>query len=328
MKRSFPVFPMAILLYVLLALLCLLSGPARLSLPQIWAGLLGEDPTAHAILFSIRLPRLLGALLSGAALSVSGVILQGVLGNSLASPGTVGVNAGAGLFAAVTLAIFPWAAAYLAPLAFVGAVAALALILLFDRVSGRGRATLILAGVAVSAFFGALTSAVTLLFPDSFAAYAAFSLGSLEGVSLATLWLPAILVAVGLALAFVFAPTVSALSLGDGLASSLGVRVRASRSLLLLLACLLAAASVAVAGLLGFVGLIVPHVCRLFTGQNVRRQVCLAPLAGGILVCGADLAGRCVFAPSEIPVGVLLSLVGAPFFVFLLIGRRNRHVDL
>ena len=326
--KSRYVFAAVIPLYFAVALLCLSVGPAMLSPEELWAGLVGTDPAAHAILFAIRLPRLLGALLSGAALSVSGVLLQGTLGNSLASPNTVGVNAGAGLFSVILLAFFPAAAPYLAPVAFLGAVAALGLILLFDRLAGGGRSTLILAGVAVTAFFSASISAVTMLFPDVFSAYAAFSVGGLGGADTPSLLLPALLVAAGVGLALLFSPTVSALSLGDGIAASLGVSVARARTLLLLLACLLAAASVSVAGLLGFVGLIAPHGARLLVGQSVRRQVALCPFLGGILVALADLVGRVAFAPSEIPAGVLLSLLGAPFFLALLMGRRKADAGM
>lgn len=327
MKGRF-VYLGVILLYFAVALLSLSLGPAMLSPEELWAGLLGQNDAACAILFAIRLPRLLGALLSGAALSVAGVLLQGTLGNSLASPNTVGVNAGAGLFSVLLLAFFPKAAPFLAPVAFLGAVAALGLILLLNRLAGGGRSTLILGGVAVTAFFSAAVSAVTLLFPDVFSAYAAFSVGGLGGLDTPSLLLPALLVAAGILFALLFAPTVSALSLGDGIAASLGVSVARARALLLLLACLLAASSVAVAGLLGFVGLIAPHAARLLVGQSVRRQVALSPFLGGILVALADLLGRTVFAPSEIPAGVLLSLLGAPFFLFLLIGRSKRDAGM
>lgn len=325
MTRGKIAFLTAPLLYLAVAVLCLLVGPAALTPREIWAGLVGEDPTAHAILFALRLPRLLAALLSGTALSVAGVLLQGTLGNSLASPNTVGVNAGAGLFAVLCLALFPHAAPFLAPVAFLGAVAALGLILLLSRFAGGGSSTLILGGVAVTAFFGAGISAVTVLCPDVFADYAAFSVGSLGGVGMEELPLPAVLTLLGTAAAFFLAPTVDALSLGDGVASSLGVSVKRWRTVLLLLACLLAASSVALSGLLGFVGLIVPHAARLLVGQKTRRQVVLAPLLGGILVASADLVGRCAFVPSEMPVGVLLAFLGAPVFAALLIGRRRRN---
>ena len=326
MKRSFLLSAIVIAL-PLAALLSMAIGSANIPFDRFFGGLFGraEYETEHAILVFIRLPRTLGAILAGAALSLSGVLLQHVMDNPLASPNTVGVNAGAGFFTVLLLSLLPSAAAYLPLAAFLGAFLTTLLILTLARLAGGGKGTVILAGIACTSLFGAGISFFSLLDTDVLSAYSAFSVGGLAGVALKALAVPAALTVLALTGAILLARPLSALSLGDSAAAALGVRVRAVRMLAVLLAAMAAGAAISFAGLLGFVGLAVPHMTRRLFGDGIRRELILAPILGATLLLLADLLARTLLAPSDIPVGILTATLGAPFFLVLLLGRRRAH---
>lgn len=299
-------------------LLSLLAGSVTLSPEALWH----PESMARVILLSIRLPRTLGALIAGVGLSLSGVLLQNVMGNPLAGPNTIGVNAGAGL--GVLCCMLTGGSLLLTPLAaFAGAFATAVLILYLSKNAGGGKGTVVLAGIACTTLFQALISFGLRLDEDVLQMYNDFSVGSLSGVSFARLWLPAVLVLLCLLTAALLWRPITALSLGDFTASSLGVRLQLMRGICLLLAALSAAAVISFAGLLGFVGLVVPHIARKLSGASLRHQLATAPLVGGIVMLLADTAGRTLFLPSEVSVGILTALVGAPFFFWLLLRRRN-----
>lgn len=317
----------AILLGLLLAvfLLGLRFGSAPLSLQELWQGLLGKDPTARLILLELRLPRLLGGLLAGAGLAISGLLLQQVTGNDLAGPNIIGVNAGAGFAVILTLWLLPQMAAGLPFFAFMGAFDALLLILAIGQKVRRSKASVILAGIAVTALLNAAISFISYLDTDLLASYNYFSVGGLSGVQNKDLLLPALFIAAAWVIAFILAKKIRLLCLGDALAASLGVRVQPLRIVCLILAGASAAAAVSFAGLLGFIGLIVPHITRRLAGENFRLQLTTAALLGGILLIAADLLGRILIAPSELPVGLVTALLGAPFFLYLLCRKEGNH---
>ena len=279
--------------------------------------------TETAILYFLRLPRMLAGLLAGAGLAVSGVLLQSVTNNALAGPNIIGVNAGAGLCVILCMSFFPSAVYALPPAAFVGAFGTTLLIVALSEKAGASKGTVVLAGIACTALFQAAISFVSVLDPDALVSYSTFSVGGFAGVTTKKLFLPALFILTSLFLALLFSRKINILSLGDGLAGSLGVRARALRVFSLILSSASAAAVVSYAGLLGFVGLTVPHITRKLTGGDLTRQLVFAPMLGGILVIIADLAGRTLFAPSEIPVGILTALTGAPFFLMLLLKRKE-----
>lgn len=312
---------------LLLACLSLALGSADLSLSSLFAGLCGREgyETERAILLYVRLPRLLAAMLAGVGLSLSGALLQDVMGNALAGPNTVGLNAGAGLFAVLLLALAPAAAPLLPLAAFLGATLAALLVLGLAEGAGGGRHTVILAGVCCSALFQAGISLLTAIDTDLLSEYSAFSVGGFAGVRTSALILPAVLILLSLLAALLLSPRIRILSLGDSAATALGVRVRPLRAVALLLAALSAASVISFCGLLGFVGLLVPHAARRLVGPSLPRLLLTAPLLGGALLVAADLCSRLLFAPSDVPVGILTSLLGAPFFLFLLMKGRNRH---
>jgi len=307
------------------AVLSLFFGSAAFSPEELRGALLGRPgyETARFILFSLRFPRLLAAMIAGTGLAVSGVLLQNIMGNPLASPNTIGVNAGAGLTVVLALSLFPTALPLLPFAAFLGAFGTSLLILAVSRRAGGGKATVVLAGVACTTLFQAVISFFSTLDTDVLSLYTAFSIGSLQGVSLEKILLPGVLVLACLAAALLLSGRIAVLSLGDAIAASLGVRVLRMRTVCLLLASMSAAAVVSYAGLLGFVGLVVPHITRKLAGYEIRHQLGVSALLGALLVMLSDLAGRVLFSPSEISVGILMALIGAPFFFVLLLKRKE-----
>ena len=272
----------------------------------------------------LRLPRTLAGLLAGAGLGVSGVLLQSVTDNKMASPGLIGVNSGAG-FAVILALSLPFFPIKLIPLAaFSGAfLATLAIIAIAGRM-GMTKNTVILSGIAFSAILSAGISLLSLIDADVLVSYNAFSVGSLAGAELSELLLPTILIISSLTAAIFAARKINLLSLGAPIASSLGVKVRELRVLCMLLASASAGAAVSVVGLLGFVGLMSPHIARTLVGADARRLIPAAALVGADLVLAADLCGRVIFAPGEMPVGVLMALLGAPFFLGILLKGGHR----
>jgi len=307
------------------ALLSLLFGSTPLSLPEaIRAGLSGDAAnTAWRIFCYSRLPRTVGAALCGSALAVSGSVLQVVLNNSLAAPSLIGVNAGAGFAVLLVMALFPDLTALLPAVSFAGALVCAGLIYAVARATGTSRMTLVLAGVAVNSVVNAASSCIRTLFPDVLASYNSFSVGSLKGVRMDQLSAAAPYLAAGLAAALLLSRDMDVLALGEETAQSLGLRVERCRLALVATAAVLAGAAVSVCGLLGFVGLLVPHAARWAVGPDNRLRVAASALLGGSAVLLCDLLGRVLFAPFELPVGVILSLVGGAGFLVLLLRRRG-----
>ena len=315
------------LLFLLLALfLSLRFGSTYLKTGAFFGALLRRAgyESGTLILYAIRLPRAIGALLAGAGLALSGTLLQRVTDNPLAAPHILGINAGAGFFVILSLTLFS-TAFFLRPIcAFVGALLCALLILALSDRAGLDRAAVVLCGVALSALFSAGISFFSALDSDVLASYNDFSIGGLRGVTMRVLILPACVILLCLLGAWLLSRSLRLFCLGDTLAASLGVSVKRVRLLALLLAAASAAAAVSFAGLLGFVGLIVPHTARRLARQDLRGELLLSPVLGATLLLLADLVGRMLLSPTEIPVGILTAMLGVPFFLTLLIGRK-RH---
>ena len=307
--------------------LSLCFGAVRLGPVQLWNALLaGPRNTAGYIFWYVRLPRTFACLLSGSALAVSGGVIQRCLHNSLASPSIIGVNAGAGLAVTVCCGLGILSGWAIAGAAFLGALAAVLLILLAAEKAGASRTTVILGGVAVNAFLNALSEAITVLFPDAAVLAGDFRVGGFSSVSWPRLVPAGLLILLALGLLLSLHNTLDVLSLGDETAQGLGLPVRRMRRLLLILSAMLAGAAVSFGGLLGFVGLIVPHAVRKLSGSESRFHLPLCAILGGAFVTFCDLTARMVFAPFELPVGILLSVLGGPFFLLLLWKRKGgRH---
>lgn len=331
--RKYKTLQSILLLLVLLAGVGLLSvrlGSVELGGEAFLGGLLGRPGYEKytLILYQLRLPRIIGAVLAGAGLSLSGLLLQNVTGNDLAGPNIIGVNAGAGFAVILLLFLAPGTVLWTPVAAFVGAFLTTLLIVFTARKLNGARSTVILAGIAVTAVLNAGISFLAMLDSDVLVAYNDFSIGGLSAVSWKQLGIPALIIGCSLLLTAYFGRQINILCLGDSLAMSLGVNVRQLRLVTLIVASASAAAVVSFAGLLGFVGLVVPHICRKLWGGELRRLLPLTALTGAILVLAADLAGRVLFAPSEISVGIVMALLGGPFFFALLLTRRNSYDEI
>lgn len=321
--RALPLGALA-LAALLAAALSLCLGAVPVSLPELWAVAAGQrGTTAAGILLYVRVPRTVGCLAAGAALACAGAIIQTVLGNPLAAPNIIGVNSGAGLGVALCCALLPAPFAAVPFAAFAGAFLGVMLVLLIAEKAGAARITLVLAGVAISGMFSAAIDTVVTFFPDALTAYSDFRIGGLANLTLERI-APAcwgILFCLGAAL--LFSNELDLLALGPETAQSLGLPVRRTRVLLLAAAAALAGGAVSFTGLLGFVGLIVPHIVRRLVGGESRPLLLGCAFGGAALLTLADVAARTLFAPYELPVGIVLSLAGGPFFLWLLFRQRG-----
>ncbi len=325
-RRTRPRLAMLLLTLMLIAgSLIHLGLGARWIAPQtVLQALIEYDPRNfdHRIIVDLRLVRLAAALLTGAALGVAGVLLQTVIRNPLGEPHILGLNAGASLAVVATSALglsvgdFPAArpltAACGAALLF-GGVMALAS-------AGRGGATplrITLCGVAISAFASAVTAAILILDEQTLLAMRTWLAGDLAGLNWATLQAALVPALSGMGLALLLAPRLNVLALGDKVALGLGVNLVQTRLLGLAAIALLCGAAVAVAGPIGFVGLVVPHVVRRLITQDIRLALPLAAPVGALVLVLADIAARTIVAPQELATGAMTSLVGAPLFIFI-----------
>ncbi|MBQ8296578.1 MAG: iron ABC transporter permease [Ruminococcus sp.] len=276
------------------------------------------------VIIYIRLPRISASILAGAALAVSGAIIQAVLGNPLAAPNIIGVNAGAGFFTVLCISLFPAAVSLLPAAAFFGALTAVLLVFGIARKTGASRMTIILTGVGVSSLMNAAADTVTTLFPDSLIGMAAFKAGGVSGVTFDSLFPACIFIAVGIAAALLLSHDLDILSLGDNTARSLGMNVGAVRFALLAAAAMLSGAAVSFAGLVGFVGLVVPHIARKIARSSENTAVLpVCAIIGGAFLTLCDTLARTLFSPYELPLGIVVSYIGVPFFIWLLIKKKG-----
>jgi len=295
-----------VVVLILGVLLSIRVGASNLPLNQIYSALFSGDGTssAYQIINHVRIPRMLAALLAGSALSVAGLILQSVLNNSLASPNVIGVNAGAGLFAVLITAVFP-AYYYLATIAtFLGALIAVLIVYAIAKWTGASRMTIVLAGITVSTFLGAITDTVLTLVPDAAVSRTAFMIGGFSGVTMDKLTFASWFIILGLTVTMFASYDMKVLALGDETAKSLGINVTLLRYGLLIIAALLAGSAISFTGLIGFVGLIVPHAARFLMGSNDKYLTLVCALLGSIFTLYCDILARILFAPFEIPVGI------------------------
>lgn len=296
-------------------------------LSELGLGATDAPPQAVAVLTLIRAPRVLLGLLVGAGLGVSGALMQGLFRNPLADPGLVGISSGAALAAALIIVLGGSGLPTLAlPLsAFAGAILATLLVLRLARQGGEVSVeTMLLAGIAINAIAGAGTGVLVALSSDAQLRSLTFwTLGSLGGATWDILpWLAPLIAAPVLAIPWMAQP-LNALLMGEEEATHLGVPVAALKRAVVALAALAVGAAVAFTGLIGFVGLVVPHLVRLVAGPDHRVVLPGAALLGAALLVGADLVSRTVVAPAELPIGVVTTLIGGPFFLLLLASRRS-----
>lgn len=294
-------------------------GTMKISIPRIFDVILHNDGSPQwMVVWNIRLPRVLLGALVGINLALSGAILQGVMGNPLADPGVIGISSGAGLFGIFILVVLPQYQSLVPLAAFLGAMLAAAIIYILAWKGGIQPIRVILAGAAVSAMFGAGISATLVFYSDRVAGALDFMNGTLSARSWGDVRMILPYTVLGLVMAMILSRRMSILVLGDDVARGLGLNVEATRLLFTVIAALLAASAVSAVGLLGFVGLIVPHTVRLLLGNDYKYMFPASALLGAALVMLSDTFARTVMSPIEIPVGIVMAIVGAPFFLYLL----------
>ena len=312
-----------LILFLFLALLgaflSLTKGSSVITMEQIVELLLhpGEDPQSQ-IIWNIRMPRTIVGALVGINLSLSGAILQAIMRNPLADPHIIGISSGSGLAGVVIMILFPALEYLITPVAFVGAMLAAICIYILAWKNGIKPVRIILAGVAVSAFLSAGISGLMIFYSDRVHGALMWMVGGLAARSWPHVNIILPYAIIGLVLALASASYLNILQLGDEMARGLGVNVEVTRIIMTAIAALLAASAVSVVGLLGFVGLVVPHAARLLIGSDYRFLLPAAALLGVAIVTLSDTFARVIFAPIELPVGIIMAFLGAPFFLFLL----------
>ena len=305
----------------------IILGSAPLSTSEIVdAFRVGFNASAGTRIFAYsRLPRTLASLVCGAALAVSGAVIQGVLANRLASPSIIGVNAGAGLAVTICTALGIYGGWQLSLFSFIGAFATVMLVSLGSKRWGASRGTVILIGVAMNSLLGAVSDTITTFFPEVGVMSNDFKIGEFSAITYQKLVPAMVIIFVVIAILYTLHNELDVLTLGEESAKGLGLNTSLMSTLFLLFAALLAGCAVSLAGLLSFVGLLIPHAVRRIAGSKSSSLIGLCALYGAGFVCLCDTVARTAFSPYEIPVGIIMAYLGAPFFVFILIKGKGGH---
>lgn len=313
------------ILVIVASIASLMIGQVSFTVTEVFQSIFSsEDTLARRIVWEIRVPRILIALLVGACLAIAGTILQGVMQNPLADPGVIGITSGAGIMAVLVMVVFPGYILYLPIAAFAGAfTAAMIVYVLSVKKGGTSPTRIVLVGVAVNAICGAGTNMLMILYSDRVQSVLPWLSGGLTGVGWAQFESIIYYALAALVLALLSIRHIRVLRLGDEMASLLGHNVERSRLLLIALSTLLAGLAVSVAGLVGFIGLVVPHILRIVIGGDYKYLIPTSAFGGALLIVVADTVARSLFNPTEIPVGILLAFIGGPYFLYLIHRRGN-----
>ena len=300
--------------------LALSIGSVPVRFADLWDSIGHPDHRLYAVVWNVRFPRILCALAVGSSLAVAGALLQTAVRNPLADPGILGVTAGAGLAALIVILIFPGQLIWLPAAGFLGGLftTGVTLGLSWSRSHDPGPLRMILSGVALQALLGAFIALLTFAFADRAPSFAAFVIGSLNGLGWGDVQIVVWPTVLGCGLALLLIRPLNLLMLEDTAASGLGLAVRRTRFFASCVGALLAAGAVSVAGLIGFVGLVVPNGLRLLIGPEHKMLLPFSAVGGAVLVVVADLVARTAMAPLELPVGALLALIGGPYFIYIL----------
>ncbi|MEK4628891.1 iron ABC transporter permease [Solibacillus sp. FSL R7-0682] len=323
-KRAIVLITLPILLFVV-SIGSLMIGQVSFSVGEVFQGIVSSDDSlARRIVWEIRFPRILVGIIVGMCLAIAGAMLQGIMQNPLADPGVIGITAGAGIMAVLVMIVFPGYLLFLPIAAFSGAfVAAMIVYILSVKKGGTSPTRIILVGVAVNAICGAGTNMLMMLFSDRVQSVLPWLSGGLMGVGWVQFESIIYYVLFALLLAIYSIKHIRIMRLGDEMAQLLGHNVEQSRLFLIVISTLLAGLAVSVARLVGFVGLVVPHMIRLLIGGDYRYLIPASAIGGALLVVFADTIARSVFNPIEIPVGILLAFIGGPYFLYLIHRRGN-----
>lgn len=325
-KKIFILFTIAVLLLFTAAAFGLMLGSTQIKFTDIFSALKnGPVNSAGKIIIFVRLPRTLGSIFTGAALAVAGAVIQNVLANRLASPSIIGVNAGAGLAVTLCTVLGLYGGWQMSAFSFLGAFLTVILISFGAQKLGASRGTVILMGVAVNSLLNAFSDAIITFNPNLAVMSTDFKIGDFSAVTYQKLIPAMIIIAIALLITFTLSNELDVLTLGEENARGLGMNTKLVRTVFFILAAMLSGCGVSIAGLLSFVGLIVPHIVRMLGGRKSAHLLPLSALFGGSFVCLCDTIARTLFAPYEIPVGIIMAFLGAPFFFFILIKGKGGH---
>lgn len=318
MRRTYFSFIGVVILLLGMTFYSINSGSIQVSPIELFKGLLSGAGGDVAVVRDLRLPRIIIALFAGASLSVSGVLLQAVMRNPLADPGIIGVSSGAGFMSILIVSIFPTLFFYMPLFAFLGGALAFFLVYMFSWKSGLDPLRMILVGVAINAVFTGLS--------QSFNYRGSYAVTSISQATTSTLamkkWSEVDVMvtygAIGLILALFVITLCNYLALEDKTAKNLGLRINLARFIISAIAVLLASVSTAIAGMIVFIGLIIPHIGRILVGTDHKKLIPFSALAGALLILTADTLGRTIIAPNEIPASILMAVIGGPFLILLI----------
>ncbi|WP_448162628.1 FecCD family ABC transporter permease [Bacillus mobilis] len=315
--------------FMSLTILCLIGsiflaiafGAKDIHLQTVWKAVFDYNPrlTQHQIIYELRLPRVMGAAVVGAAFAVAGAVMQGVTRNPLADAGVLGINAGAMFVVALSFAFFPHMPySYLMIVSFIGAVLSTVLIFIIGSATSGGLTPmrLTIAGAVMAALLHSLSSGVAIYY-DLSQDLAFWYAGGVAGVKWEHLEFLAPIILITILFATVIGRSISLISMGDDVATNLGVKTNRTRILGMIIVVILAGVSVSAVGSIGFVGLVIPHIARKLVGVNYRLIIPMSALLGAMLLVLADLGARTVNPPKELAIGIMVALVGVPFFLYI-----------
>lgn len=325
MKRRVSAFLIISILLVIMIVVAISVGSVSVPLNQIIDSIFNGTGGSGGIVRDIRIPRVIIGVLVGTNLAVAGVLLQGVMGNPLADPGITGISSGASVVVMVVMLYFPGASASIPLFGFVGSMLACTLIYLLAWKNGISAIRIILAGVAVNAMLGGVTSMISILNSESLSGVLSWLNGNLGKKSWSDVRMLALYTIIGLVFTIPLAKSCNLLALGDKNAKSLGYNPNVLRILISVVAVFLAGISTAYVGVIGFIGLVVPHISRMIMGTDHRVLLPFSALLGSTMLLLADTLGRTITAPYEIPVGIVMTIIGGPFFLYLLRKDQRRY---
>ncbi|EJP92248.1 FecCD family ABC transporter permease [Bacillus cereus] len=315
--------------FMSLTILCLIGsiflaiafGAKDIHLQTVWAAVFDYNPklTQHQIIYELRLPRVIGAAVVGAAFAVAGAVMQGVTRNPLADAGVLGINAGAMFVVALSFAFFPHMPySYLMIVSFIGAVLSTVLIFIIGSATSGGLTPmrLTIAGAVMAALLHSLSSGVAIYY-DLSQDLAFWYAGGVAGVKWEHLKFLVPIILITIVFATALGRSISLISMGDDVATNLGVKTNRTRILGMIMVVILAGVSVSAVGSIGFVGLVIPHIARKLVGVNYQLIIPMSALLGAILLVLADLGARTVNPPKELAIGIMVALVGVPFFLYI-----------
>lgn len=324
-KKKISIFILLAVILVFMMFLSILSGSVYIKPHDVFNVLTGNDSSSvnALLIFNIRLPRMIAGVFAGMGLACAGVILQSVMNNSLASPNTIGINSGAGFAVMLALFIYNGSSSHSAVFAFAGALITTFLVFGIAYLGDNSRTTIILAGITISSLLSAGINTIKLIDSDITINITTFMIGTLNGITSKAIIIPCIGIAAAVLVSICFSRHLNILNLGDDIARSLGLNVGVTRLILMTLSSIMAGCVVSYAGLLSFVGLIVPHIVRKLFGNDARILLPCSALLGAIFVISCDLLGKIIAAPYELPAGIIMSFVGGPFFLYLLLKKKG-----